>query len=218
MIATKPIRIFAVAGIATLALGSLVSCGPLVSLGGDKKPPTLYSLAAPSVPADSTPFNASILVEEPTSSDALDGRRIALKPSALEFQYYEGARWTDSAPRMVQGLLMAGFTGLVSDVGSTAMPVKPDYRLQTRLIDFQSNYPTPGNPVATVTLEVKLFSTSPMTLIGSTTLKAEETAGADRMAAISQAFNQATQTVIGNAVTWTTDTIKARTTTTQTTP
>lgn len=198
----KPALALGLAATAMLALGA---CGPLIGFSNNKEPSTLYTLEAPTANAASAPLPVSLMVEEPAASDVLDSRRIALKPSPLEVQYYAGARWTDRAPSLVQRLLATALASAVSDVSADRMPLAPDYRLQTRLVDFQTVYAQKGVPVATVTLELKLFSRQPSAMTGLTTVHSAVTAASDRMPAIIEAFNAATKDAVTQAATWTRD-------------
>lgn len=184
---------------------ALSGCGPLISLGGDSKPPTLYSLTPPR-PADDAekraPLDATLVISEPAASDAIDSRRIALKPSDLEVRYYSGVRWTDRAPRLMQTLLVSSFSGTVTTAAADTMPVTPTYRLTSRLIAFEARYPRPKAPVATVEMELQLYSTRPLSLVATTRITSEKAAASDRSAAISGAFNAAAQDVASQAVTW----------------
>lgn len=187
----------------TLALSG---CGPLVSIGSDGKAPTLYTLTAPDLTdSQKSILPVSVLVTEPTSSDALDSRRIALMPSDLEVKYYEGLRWTDRAPRLIQSMLVTSLAGHVSDVATGVTPIRPTYRLTSRLTSFETRYNTPGRPVAHVTMELQLYSTSPAALIASTRVSHQEDAGQDRPNLISHAFNKAAQETVKAATLWSYD-------------
>lgn len=184
---------------------ALSGCGPLISLGGDGKAPTLYSLTPPR-PADDAekraPLDATLVISEPAASDAIDSRRIALKPSDLEVRYYSGVRWIDRAPRLMQTLLVSSFAGVVTSTAADTMPVTPTYRLTSRLIAFEARYPRPKAPVATVEMELQLYSTRPLALVATTRIASEKAAASDRSAAISGAFNAAAQDAASQVVAW----------------
>lgn len=187
-----------------LALGLAVSgCGPLVSLGNDGKPPTLYTLTAPATGTEAQPqLPVTLVVAEPSASDAIDSRRIALMPAELEIRYYSGVRWTDRAPRMVQAMLVENFTGQVINVTADSMPMTPDYRLVSRLVSFETRYPRKKHPVAKVALELQLYSTRPLALVATTRIEQEQPASADKSGPISRAFNAATQETVKAATAW----------------
>lgn len=185
----------------------VTACGPLIGVPGGEAPARFTLLPPEEAAGERLPI--SLMVEEPATSDALDGRRIALTPSPLEFRYFAGARWTDRAPTMIQSLMIDAFRGNVADVGSENMPTAPDYRLQSRIVDFQAVYDNGKGtaPVIKVTLDLKLFARSPMRLAASERITAETRAGEDRMAAIAEAFNKATQDALRQTVQWATETM-----------
>lgn len=196
---TRPATVALFAGL----MAALGGCGPLISVGGDGKPPTLYTVTPPAPAAtDRAALPVTLIVAEPGASDALDSRRIALKPSALEVRYYADVRWTDRAPRLMQNLLVSSFDGLVANVAANSMPLVPTYRLTSRLVAFEARYPRPKTAVATVALELQLYSTRPLALVATTRVTSEEAATADKSAAISRAFNTAAQDAVHQAVTW----------------
>lgn len=191
------------AGLALL----ITACGPLIGVPGGDAPSRFTLLPPEDTGGERLPV--SLMVEEPATSDALDGRRIALTPSPLEFRYFAGARWTDRAPQMVQDLMIDAFRSHVADVGSENMPTAPDYRLQSRIVDFQAIYDNGEGtaPRIKVTLDLKLFTRSPMRLAASERITAETRAGQDRMTAIAEAFNKATQDALRQTVQWATEAI-----------
>lgn len=197
-------RILSKAALAAGLALALAACGPLIGVPeGDA--PARFTLLPPDGIAGER-LDASLMVEEPATSDALDGRRIALTPSPLEFRYFKGARWTDRAPQMIQGLMIDAFRGRVTDVGTENMPTAPDFRLQSRMVDFQAIYDNGEGtaPKIRVTFDLKLFARGPMRLAASERITAEVRAAADRMPAIADAFNRATQEALRKTVDWAT--------------
>ncbi|MDA5193434.1 ABC-type transport auxiliary lipoprotein family protein [Govanella unica] len=199
-----PMTRIATGGLCAAILVVISGCGPLISVGGDKNPPIIYTLspAEPVGSLDRPPLPVTLVVSEPSASDALDSRRLALMPSELQIQYYAGARWSDRAPALIQNLLVSAFTGIVANVTANSMPVTPDYRLTSRLVSFETHYPTANKPVAVVALDLQLFSARPLALVATTRITNEQTASADKTDAVARAFNNASQVTAQAAVTW----------------
>ena len=71
----------------------------------------------------------------------LNTNRIALAHSQITLDYYAGATWTDSAPQLVQTLLIESFenTGRIVAVGRKSVGLKPDYVLKLELRESRPN-------------------------------------------------------------------------------
>lgn len=193
------------AALAAGVLLGLAACGPLIGVPGGDAPARFTLLPPDNIDGQRLPV--SLMVEEPATSDALDGRRIALTPSPLEVRYFAKSRWTDRAPQMMQNLMLDAFRNRVADVGGETMPTAPDYRLQSRIVDFQAIYEDGEGtaPLIKVTLDLKLFTRSPMRLAARERISTETRAAQDRMPAIAEAFNKATQEALRQTVQWATD-------------
>lgn len=180
---------------------TLAGCGSILKLPGGE-PAAHYMLRpAPAREVD-TPLPAVIMIAEPDASAALDTNRVALKPSELELQYYAGARWVDRATRMLQNHLIAALGGTVKDVGTEAMTLAADYRVQTNLVSFEAVYDGNKIPTVRVVLEAKLFSRTPLALRERRTFRAEVAASSDKQAAIITAFDRATADITAEFVDW----------------
>lgn len=179
----------------------LFGCGSILKLPGGE-PAAHYMLRpAPTRNVDS-PLPVVIMIAEPDASAALDTNRVVLKPSDLELQYYAGARWIDRATRMLQTHLIAALSGTVKDVGTEAMTLAADYRVQTNLTSFEAVYEGNKSPTVHVVLEAKLFSRAPLALRERRTFGAEVAASSDKQAAIITAFDRATGEVTAEFVDW----------------
>lgn len=193
------VRLTWLAGIATLAL-ALTACGSLLGLPSSD-PASRFTLREP--PATATErLPVVIMIAEPQASASLDSERIALKPTDLEIQYYANARWADRAPRMLQNHLIAALSGAATDAGTEAMPLPADYRVETTLAAFEAVYAGRKTPTVHITLDVKLFSRTPLNLLDRRRFHAEVPAGQDTMASIAAAFDKATAEVTEEFVPW----------------
>jgi cholesterol transport system auxiliary component len=140
----------AIVGMASCALvGVLPGCGVLQNVN---KPVNLYTLTPKTTFPEGLPrVDWQLVVETPVSAASLDTSRIALQRTALTFEYYAEAAWTDNAPAMVQTLLIESFeaTHRISGVGREAIGLRPDYILMTDLREFEAVYDG-DNPVPTI--------------------------------------------------------------------
>ncbi len=187
----------------------LAGCGSILKLPGGE-PAAHYMLRPAPAREVEAPLPVVIMIAEPDASAALDSNRVALKPSDLELQYYASARWVDRATRMLQNHLIAALSGTVKDVGTEAMTLAADYRVQTNLAVFEAVYDGNKIPTVRVVLEAKLFSRTPLALRERRTFRAEVAAASDKQAAIINAFDRATAEVTNEFVDWVLAGVKER--------
>ena len=114
--------------VCVLAAASLLGGCSLLS----SAPPQLYDLSPKNTFDDAAPAAAwQLVVEEPTTPNAINTDRIAVRPSALVVQYFGGVKWTDRAPALVQTLLVESFenSGKIIGVGRRSVGMTGDYVL-----------------------------------------------------------------------------------------
>src|SRR5882672_1371954 len=129
-------RIIRLAWLACLALAL-----PACSLPGAGEPPQLYTLTPKSTFEPSLPkVEWQLIVERPVASSGLNSQRIALQRSPVMVDYFARANWTDTAPQLVQTLLIESFenTGKITAVTRETSQLRADYILQTELREFQA--------------------------------------------------------------------------------
>jgi cholesterol transport system auxiliary component len=109
--------------------------------------------------------------------------------------YYSDARWAESAPTLLQGLVVetlrqhGRFTLVEPDTG----PFDAQYLLSLELTHFEADYGDSGPPTVRVELVCALGQRSGRHVLESFTAHGSATASADRMQAVVDAFQQATQ-------------------------
>ena len=148
-----------------LALAGMLALSACSMLVGKREDLTVYAprlaRAEPAAPAAAAARRWQLSVAEPRAIGPLDGSRIAVMPAAGELQTYKGARWRDSAPLMLQQLLLeafqnAGFAG----IGEPASMLHADFSLQSDLQDFQAEYRDAKVPTVVLRLHAVLVDTS----------------------------------------------------------
>lgn len=203
-------RTFSPASAFLLSLTALIvtACGPILDLSGGGEPANLYTLSSvQNMTAAASP--TTLMVEDPETSAAFDGKGIALMPQDRELRYYAGAQWVDRVPRMVQALLVTSFeeSGAFRDVGTPSMTLAADYRLHTNLRAFNTDYRGGGAPVVRVAIAAKLFNARPLGLAGAKLFDVEEPSRSDRMEDIVAAFDRANQQAMTELVEWAASTV-----------
>lgn len=118
----------------------LGGCGALSSLGAASEPLAIYELSTPALDLAGPRSGVEVVIEEPVATGALATERIMIRPGPLEVQYLPGLRWSDTAPIMVQTLMVRTLTetGLFGSVGRRPVGGVGDIAVLGELTDFQA--------------------------------------------------------------------------------
>lgn len=190
--------------IAALALAP-AGCSGL--LGGGGPPTSLYTLTSlHDFPSNGPPLKLEILIDKPSSSDALDTVRIALRRNQLSFDYYADAAWTDPAPRMVQGLLVDSLqrSGRVTAVSRDTLAIRGDFELRIELRHFEAEY-TGDAPLPTVRIELGLIlvRVEDRAVVGTRTVATSAQPAKNDVPSVVAAFDEALRAAMRDTLTWT---------------
>ncbi len=180
-----------VSGICTACVGSV--------LKSDNEAPDLYRLAAPPASGASAgtgpaPTQA-ITVARPRSASSLDTERIAVTTPGHRFDYLAGARWADTAPQMVQQLLVDTLMAEGRFATAVAAPsrVPTELLLEVELRHFEAVYASVGEPPRVlVELQANLVDVRRGARVASFGSRAEATAAGNDRTAVIAAFEDAT--------------------------
>lgn len=175
-------------------------------LPGSGEPPNLYTLTPKSTFVPDLPgLNRQLVVERPIASAGLSTGRIALQRSPVSLEYYANASWTDTAPAMVQTLLIESFenSGKIVSVARESATLRPDLILRPELREFQAEYDGSGPPLVRVRINVRLIRMPDRAIVNGYT--AEQTVRADGtdLQSIVLAFDEALGSVMRRIVEWT---------------
>ncbi|MDA1324357.1 MAG: ABC-type transport auxiliary lipoprotein family protein [Proteobacteria bacterium] len=113
----------------TCAAAFATGCG---TLPFDKPAPDLFVLTPKSTfSADLPNVNWQLTVELPLADAGINTSRIAARKSLVSIDYFQGANWIDTVPRMVQTLLVESFenTNQIIGVGRQSAVLRADYTL-----------------------------------------------------------------------------------------
>jgi cholesterol transport system auxiliary component len=191
---------------AALALvPAATSCSGLIP--GTGTPPQLYVLMRKTTfPADLPPVSRQLLVDTPIAPAEIDTARVALSRSPTTIDYFANAAWSDRAPAMVQSLLIESFeqTGKIPSVARDSAVLRADYILMPELRRFEARYQSgEAPPTVLVRLLVRLVRMPERLIIGEDLAEGRETAAANNMDSIVEAYNEALGSVMKRLVTWT---------------
>lgn len=186
--------------------------------GVNEEPPRLYVLTPKSTyPKNLPTVKWQLLIETPVSPAGLNTARIALQDSPIELRYFQYAKWTDFAPKMVQALIIESFenSGRIVSVGREQIGLRSDFLLKTELREFQAEYEArlpdgtkslgPGDapPWARVRINVKLVKMPQREIVATQTFERRIRARANRMSDIIGAFDDALGKTLKSIVVWT---------------
>ena len=175
------------------------------SIPGNRPPPQLFELTAASKFNKGTPaVSWQLVVQSPTASAGLSTTRIALQRRKFEIEYFAKANWIDSAPSMVQTLVVESFenSGRIAAVGRESLGLRADFALKIELRDFQADYVESDNPSTRVAISAKLVSMPKRKIVGSWSHASLAKARDSSLEAIVEAFDESLDDVMENLVTW----------------
>jgi len=196
----RVVTIAAVAGIAAVATG----CGWLPF---DKPAPDLFVLTPKSTFSPDLPtVDWQLTVELPLADAGINTSRIAIRTGAVSIDYYEGANWIDTAPRMVQTLLVESFENSkhIVGVGRQSAALRADYTLLLDLREFQAEFKNgDARPEAHVRLNAKLVRLPQRVIVAAKTADFSTRAQDGRMGAVVRAFDDSLGRALKTIVEWT---------------
>lgn len=189
-----------------LSAFALSGCGAIGALGDASRTLDVYELRTPEAsPVTTRPRNIEIVVEEPIAGGALATERIMIRPSPLQAQYLPGVRWADTAPVMLQTLILRSLSesGAFASVGRRPVGTIGDYAVLGELTDFQAEA-VEGGKGATIRLRlmVRLVAERDERVIASSVFLVTEQATASDNATIIAAFDRATVQLMNEIVPW----------------
>ncbi|MDZ7710638.1 MAG: ABC-type transport auxiliary lipoprotein family protein [Roseovarius sp.] len=189
-----------------LAAVMLSGCGALSSLSDATTPLQAYNLRAPTnTPAVQGSLRRDLVIETPTTGGALDTDRILIRPDPFQAAYLPNARWTDTAPVLLQNLMLRSFedAGALRYVGRRPIGGTADYLLVSELTDFQAELGPDGEAVTTrVRLTARLVRESDAQILGSRTIQTTAPAASTEPASVVAGFNEATSAALQDLTIW----------------
>ncbi|MGP9767908.1 ABC-type transport auxiliary lipoprotein family protein [Halomonas sp. AOP13-D3-9] len=189
---------------------ALVSAALLLSSGcsilPESEPATLYRLPSADIqPVTPSPNSLTtrqrLAVAAPQAGHLLGSNRIVVYPEGNTVNVYEGARWQENAPDLLQTRLIAGLqqSRLFASVGSDSLP--SELLLLSELRHFQSDYVTQP-PTVKVQLDVQLVSAQNRTPIATQSFTTSAQAISTNIPDVVHAFGAASDDLTEQLVNW----------------
>jgi ABC-type uncharacterized transport system auxiliary subunit len=162
------------------------------------------SSASPAAPAAApAPIAADLAVLKPRVRAGLDTDRIAVLYPDRRLDYFADARWSGSLDDVVQDLAVQAFRNgaRLQNVSSDASAFASGYWLEIEVADFQAEYASAGAPpTINVRLLARVASAGDRNILGSFTAAARQTAAANRLTAIVDAYERAVNSALAEIV------------------
>ena len=189
-----------------LAALLLSGCAAITSISDATTTLQAYGLRAPAdAPEVGGNLRRDLVIEPPTADGALDTDRILIRPDPFEVAYLPNARWTDTAPVMLQNLMLRSFedTGALRYVGRRPLGGSSDYLLVSKLTDFQAELGPDGEAVtARVRLTAHLVRGRDAQILGSRTIQTTAPATSTEPASVVAGLNGATSAALQDLTIW----------------
>ena len=144
-----------------------------------------------------------LVVARPSAENMLSGPRIAVR-SQGELQVLKGARWTDPAPELLQGLIVRALedSGRILGVGRQSSGLRGDFALALDLRAFEAVYAGGGAPTVEVVFNAKLLSAGGNRALASRTFSTQVPARGREAGQVVAAFEGALQETVAALVDW----------------
>ena len=182
----------------------LAACTGIIP--GTGEPLKLYTLTPKSSYGGALPkVDWQLVIETPIAPAGINTNRIALSHSPITLDYFAGATWTDSAPAMVQTLLVESFenTGRILAVGRESVGLRADYVLKLELREFQAAYATPETPPTVhVRIISKLVRMPVREIVAAHITERKAVAASNTLDGVVAAFDEALGPVLKDIVVW----------------
>ena len=183
----------------------LAGCAAISSLEAASEPLEIYELRTPKVPQSASRRNIEIVIAEPTTTGALATERIMIRPTPLQAQYLPGVRWADTAPVMVQTLMVRSLaeTDAFGSVGRGPVGAVPDFTALSELTDFQAETAeVESTAIVRVRMVMRLVRESDAKVVATRTFSIAATAGSTDTEAIVAAFDESISRLLPPLVSW----------------
>jgi len=181
--------------LATMLLAAVLCTGCVGSLlESGNEAPEIYRLAGVGLPDRGEPLPLALAVAPPRAAASLDTERIAVIQPDSRFDYFTGLRWAESAPQMLQQLLVRALAddGRFATVVAAPSRVPADLTLDVELRSFEAVYTgDAGVPVVRVEMQVTLVDARKAKRLASFVVRTDSRAADNRRTAVLESFERA---------------------------
>lgn len=161
--------------------------------------------ATPPAPAPAPATTVSLRVDTPQAGRSLDSSHIAVVPEGNVISVYQGARWSDRAPRLLRNRLIDAFRASAhyAAVSSDDANLQANLELAGDLRAFQTEY-TAGKPVVVIRYDAQLVQSYTQTILATRQFEVHQAVNGKAVAQVVVAFGQAADALAAQVVDWAT--------------
>lgn len=185
-----------------LALGILLGGCAILPKG---EAPNVYLLPATTaaVTAPHGGLSESLRIATPQATRTLDSARIAVVPQGNVITAYQGARWSDRAPRLLRDRLLDAFRsdGRFAALSSDGAQLQADLELTGDLRAFQTEY-VQGVPVVVIRYDVQLVQDRTQKILATHRFAIRQPVAGKEVPQVVAAFGQATDQLAAQVIAW----------------
>lgn len=163
--------------------------------------PQTYRLTPTVNPVNETPM-AHIKLGNIETSPGLDDSRIILHVLPYRIDHYAAARWPIRLPEYLDAVILEGLSlsQTAQSISQGSLSGLPNYKLQIRVLDFQTEYKTSvqDTPDMHIRMELTLQRSRGQRIILHDWYESRITSTDNNMTAIIKKFNEAFQEIFDN--------------------
>ena len=189
-----------VAGMFLLPACSLVA--------GKREDLTVYAPALVHASSSHAARAWQLVVAEPKAIGPLNGNRIVVFAQPGVVQFYKGARWHDSAPVLIQEMLLQAFQDSANLAGTDtpSSGLRADFVLQSDLQEFQAEYRNAQVPTVVIRLSTQFVDNSINRALATRTFTVEQPCTGTDLPSVFAAFQEALNRTLPQVVAWAAET------------
>jgi cholesterol transport system auxiliary component len=152
----------------------------------------------------------TLVVQRPVADKTRGSSRVVVRSDHARLAFYPGIAWLDELPEMVQALLLQAFT----DTGRVAGVVRPGsakarYALATEIRRFEAVDAGGGDLEVELEVQASLLELRSGGMVESRVFTARTPVAPDGVDALTDGFERALDTLIGDLIGWTLNTAPA---------
>jgi len=183
---------------------ALVGCASWLGSGDAREHPTIYAPTPHLALNRSGPaLDASVLIAAPSAAPMLDSPRIVIRLAGDELQFLRAARWSRSAPELLQAALLH----VLEDSGKVQVArqdsgLAADWLLVMDLRRFEADYSQGPVPSIEIVVSAKLLNRQDKRIISSQIFNHSEPAQTSSTDAIISAFTEGVSKITLKLAEW----------------
>ncbi len=186
----------------TLPVMSLAAC----SLPGGRKAPRRVRLTPAEEFPPSMPSVAwTLMVNEPQATLSLNSAKVAYIGEKKQIEYLATAEWASRAPEMIMELLVESFqnSNKILTVGDRRARIRPDFELETKLVEFFFEQTDKDAGEVRVKLETTLVQRPRRSPLATLSFESTSPVSPRSLDNIIAAFDESLRDVMEQTVEWT---------------